>query len=133
MNIFKRLKIMAINRYWKIVHHFKPVHPADLDTIIEMDRDFMRGMIQAVRKKEAKETGKHVCMVDSRGLCTCDFTLDDPDDLCPVHGIPAPPRCFICGRFMKREKNQTYKNLKNPVGGYDDLLTNVKEITGGCR
>jgi hypothetical protein len=34
--------------------------------------------------------------------CTCYPLGIEPDDTCPVHGIPDyPTRCVVCGQFMK--------------------------------
>jgi hypothetical protein len=42
---------------------------------------------------------KHKCQ-EGRSCC-CSITALEPDDDCPLHGYPWPPRCEICGRFMK--------------------------------
>jgi hypothetical protein len=36
--------------------------------------------------------------------CICSTSALEPEQDCPVHGYPFPPRCHICGRFMKWEK-----------------------------
>jgi hypothetical protein len=34
--------------------------------------------------------------------CTCEMWMYEPSDDCPIHmGGEWPPRCVICGRFMK--------------------------------
>jgi len=33
--------------------------------------------------------------------CACSMEGLEPDENCPVHGYPWPPRCE-CGRFVKR-------------------------------
>lgn len=44
----------------------------------------------------------HICKeID---YCTCNQLADEPDENCPIHGSGIfPPRCCICGRFMKWE------------------------------
>jgi len=32
--------------------------------------------------------------------CSCSSVGLEPDDDCPMHGHPWPPRCEVCGRFM---------------------------------
>jgi len=49
----------------------------------------------------------HVCR-ESR-TCCCSLTALEPDEDCPVHGWPYPPRCEICGQFMKRTFDATYE------------------------
>jgi hypothetical protein len=43
----------------------------------------------------------HICRKsNTRG---CYQLATEPDEECPVHGIgPWPPRCEVCGRFVKR-------------------------------
>jgi len=47
---------------------------------------------------------KHKCA--EAITCCCYMLALEPDDNCPVHGCPWPPRCQECGRFMKREANE---------------------------
>lgn len=43
----------------------------------------------------------HVCQESK--TCCCSVVGIEPDEECPMHGAgPWPPRCDICGRFMKR-------------------------------
>ena len=35
--------------------------------------------------------------------CCCDFQGLEPDEQCPLHGHPWPPRCEKCGQLMKRK------------------------------
>jgi hypothetical protein len=43
---------------------------------------------------------EHECKRNT--FCTCDTQAFEPDEECPVHGAGEfPPRCCICGRFMK--------------------------------
>ncbi len=42
---------------------------------------------------------KHICS-QSR-VCTCYILGLEPDEQCPQHGYPWPPRCDQCGRFIK--------------------------------
>lgn len=43
---------------------------------------------------------EHVCK--RLDFCTCWPLALEPDEDCPIHGHgPLPPRCCICGRFMK--------------------------------
>jgi len=34
-------------------------------------------------------------------VCNCSQMALEPNENCPMHGHPWPPRCWICGRFMK--------------------------------
>lgn len=45
---------------------------------------------------------QHVCG-ESR-TCTCYILGTEPDEDCPMHGHPFPPRCGECGKFMKWPK-----------------------------
>lgn len=45
---------------------------------------------------------KHKCQ-ESRSCC-CSMTALEPDDDCPIHGYPFPPRCEICGCYMRWPK-----------------------------
>lgn len=47
----------------------------------------------------------HVCKEATH--CMCSLLADEPDEDCPMHGFPYPPRCAECGRFLKR-KEYTY-------------------------
>ena len=40
----------------------------------------------------------HVC--EESTTCECYMLADEPNEDCPVHGHPWPPRCGTCGRFM---------------------------------
>lgn len=42
-------------------------------------------------------------------LCSCSMTALEPDEECPVHGAGEwPPRCCVCGRYIKRKEiNET--------------------------
>jgi hypothetical protein len=40
----------------------------------------------------------HECK-ESR-VCCCYQLADEPDEDCPQHGHPWPPRCGECGRFL---------------------------------
>lgn len=42
---------------------------------------------------------EHICR-GSTG-CICSLSALEPDEACPVHGHEWPPRCCICGRFMR--------------------------------
>lgn len=44
----------------------------------------------------------HIC-IESH-TCICGITADEPNEHCPVHGAGEwPPRCAICGQFIRRE------------------------------
>lgn len=50
------------------------------------------------------KSGEHICKeID---YCTCNIEALEPNEKCPIHSgyRPWPPRCYICGRFMKFEK-----------------------------
>ncbi len=40
----------------------------------------------------------HICKEDK--TCSCDIMAVEPNQNCPEHGWPYPPRCS-CGRFVK--------------------------------
>jgi hypothetical protein len=40
----------------------------------------------------------HICQ-ESRS-CSCSIQGLEPDEDCPLHGYPWPPKCGICGRFL---------------------------------
>ena len=42
---------------------------------------------------------KHQCTLSKS--CVCYMLALEPDEDCPKHGFPWPPRCQDCGRFMK--------------------------------
>ena len=56
----------------------------------------VRGDIQAEHRMRTHEC-KTIC------TCCCSITASEPNEKCPMHGHPWPPRCEICGRFMKWE------------------------------
>ena len=36
--------------------------------------------------------------------CCCSASALEPNEDCPIHSCrPWPPRCEVCGRFLKRE------------------------------
>lgn len=52
----------------------------------------------------------HVCR-ESRS-CVCSIQALEPDEECPVHGVGEwPPRCDVCGRFMKWSKSSVFKSF----------------------
>jgi len=42
---------------------------------------------------------KHVCRKSD--VCCCYSLALEPNEKCPLHGYPWPPRCGECGRFMR--------------------------------
>jgi len=42
----------------------------------------------------------HICAEAT--TCCCSRSALEPDESCPVHGHPWPPRCETCGRFVRR-------------------------------
>lgn len=37
--------------------------------------------------------------------CFCDSQALEPDEECPIHGIPKPiDNCMVCGRFVRRKQ-----------------------------
>lgn len=42
---------------------------------------------------------KHICRESN--VCVCSISALEPDEQCPVHGAPWPPRCCVCGKWMK--------------------------------
>lgn len=36
--------------------------------------------------------------------CCCGCQDLEPREDCPIHGDPWPPKCVVCGRFMKWPK-----------------------------
>jgi len=51
---------------------------------------------------------KHVCA--PRRSCCCSVQALEPDEDCPIHGYPYPPRCD-CGRFIKKNNNESLHHL----------------------
>ncbi len=46
----------------------------------------------------------HTCKESK--TCICWLLADEPDESCPVHGWGTyPPRCEVCGGFMKLSVN----------------------------
>ena len=41
---------------------------------------------------------KHVCK--KADWCICSISALEPNDNCPLHGHPWPPKCAECGKFM---------------------------------
>lgn len=45
---------------------------------------------------------KHECRESH--TCCCSMQAVEPDEDCPIHGCgPWPPKCEICGRFLRWE------------------------------
>ena len=67
---------------------------------------FKRGLDSTMRKENAP----HVCRQSK--TCCCSQVALEPDEHCPLHGglMEWPPRCEICGQFMKQTKNITHTN-----------------------
>jgi hypothetical protein len=46
---------------------------------------------------------EHVCKEPR--YCTCSIVGVEPDESCYIHGVSEwPPRCEICGRYMRRKQ-----------------------------
>jgi hypothetical protein len=53
------------------------------------------------RRVQMKRFSKHECRRSS--TCCCSMSALEPDESCPIHGAGEwPPRCEICGKFMRR-------------------------------
>ena len=67
---------------------------------------------------------KHKCQ---EGItCRCSSTACEPNDDCPLHGYPWPPRCGDCGRFMKHPKtNFSAMSIVMATAGMVDELTGL--------
>ena len=51
-------------------------------------------------KFKKKIIKSHICHESK--TCCCSLQVLEPDEECPVHGWGEyPPRCEICGRFVK--------------------------------
>lgn len=51
---------------------------------------------------------KHICQRNK--TCICSQLKLEPDEQCPIHGYGEwPPRCEICGRFMKWDIKDNYE------------------------
>jgi hypothetical protein len=63
-------------------------------------------------------------------LCICSQLSNEPNENCPIHGNGEwPPRCMICGKFMKFP---TIEMIYSKVGNneYMDYINFVnKELT----
>ena len=46
----------------------------------------------------------HTCKESNS--CCCSLAALEPDEDCPVHGWPWPPRCETCGRFLSTENRK---------------------------
>lgn len=46
-------------------------------------------------------------------VCTCSLLAMEPDEQCPIHGYPWPPRCAECGQYMKWQVDTLDKNNYN--------------------
>lgn len=58
---------------------------------------------------------EHECRENK--TCTCYLLADEPNEDCPVHGSGLwPPRCEICGRFMKWEIRNASKVAESYEG-----------------
>ena len=54
------------------------------------------------------KTINHICKEST--TCSCDIMGFEPDDFCPQHGGSRetwPPKCEICGRFIKQRKEDS--------------------------
>jgi len=52
----------------------------------------------------ASHEAEHECRESQ--TCTCYQLALEPDESCPQHGAGEwPPRCEVCGRFIKRKEN----------------------------
>ncbi len=41
------------------------------------------------------------------GMCCCSVQELEPNEDCPIHGCGEwPPRCVVCGQFMKWYRNE---------------------------
>ena len=68
---------------------------------------------------------KHKCK--QLDYCICDISALEPNEECPVHAAGIyPPRCMICGRFMKYKKGNRGKKNDNELAILV-LLTSIKE------
>jgi len=48
----------------------------------------------------------HICHESK--TCVCDILALEPDESCPQHGMGEwPPRCAVCGRFLKFKNYET--------------------------
>lgn len=59
---------------------------------------------------------EHTCIESN--TCSCYMYSIEPNEDCPIHGHPGPPRCAICGRFMKWEETTTkgeYRPMKTKI------------------
>lgn len=48
----------------------------------------------------------HICSESK--YCCCSVQALEPDDQCPLHGHPWPPRCEACGRYTKWPRPEDY-------------------------
>lgn len=56
---------------------------------------------------------QHTCKESK--TCSCSVIGLEPDEECPVHGYGEyPPRCEICGRFIKRTEYIFEDIARNP-------------------
>ena len=64
-------------------------------------------------KKTIQEIAvKHKCK--KRDYCICNMMASEPNENCPIHGHGEwPPRCVVCGRFVKWTFNKNKTVLDN--------------------
>ena len=73
----------------------------------ELDEEYDMNRKKRERAEECAQDA-HVCK-ESRA-CVCCLSATEPDEGCPVHGGGDwPPRCAVCGRFMKQKQEANEK------------------------
>jgi hypothetical protein len=72
-------------------------------------------LLAAQANYDVREPGECVCVPMPKRMkkhrcregrtCVCSIVALEPEEDCPIHGSgPWPPRCKICGRFIRRRK-----------------------------
>ena len=64
--------------------------------------------------------------------CKCSMTALEPNEDCPIHGYPRPPKCEICGQFVKRPSRSILKESQLHNFNNDEALASEYSIFYGC-
>jgi hypothetical protein len=83
--------------------------------------EYLASEYSVVKECPKSDSGYHCSCYDTLGVCdicgkhehrrphtcACSIQALEPKETCPIHGSGDwPPRCEICGKFMKRKENE---------------------------
>ena len=61
--------------------------------------------------------------------CCCSSQALEPDDECPIHGAGEwPPRCCVCGRFMKWSEPEIPTTSMITISGFQLKIVNIPKF-----